>query len=223
MSGHSKWHTIKHKKGAADAKRGKMFTRLIKELTVAARNGGGDPDMNPRLRTIIADAQRGQHARRQHQARHPPRHGRRRRRDVRRSDLRGLRPGWRRDPHGNAHRQQEPHRRRNPPHPHEVRRATSARPTASRWMFDKKQRDHRSPRTRPSEETLMERRPRRRRGRHEATTAAAWEIVSAPDASRRGRRGREEAGHRARQRGSRHGAAATTSSSRASRRSRCSS
>ena len=56
MSGHSKWHTIKHKKGAADAKRGKIFTRLIKELTVAARNGGGDPDMNPRLRTIIADA-----------------------------------------------------------------------------------------------------------------------------------------------------------------------
>ena len=56
MSGHSKWHTIKHKKGAADAKRGKIFTRLIKELTVAARAGGGDPDMNPRLRTIIADA-----------------------------------------------------------------------------------------------------------------------------------------------------------------------
>jgi YebC/PmpR family DNA-binding regulatory protein len=56
MSGHSKWHSIKHKKGAADAKRGKIFTRLIKELTVAARAGGGDPDMNPRLRTIIQDA-----------------------------------------------------------------------------------------------------------------------------------------------------------------------
>ena len=56
MSGHSKWHTIKHKKGAADAKRGKIFTRLIKELTIAARAGGGDPDMNPRLRTIIAEA-----------------------------------------------------------------------------------------------------------------------------------------------------------------------
>ena len=56
MSGHSKCHTIKHKKGAADAKRGKIFTRLIKELTVAARGGGGDPDMNPRLRTIIAEA-----------------------------------------------------------------------------------------------------------------------------------------------------------------------
>jgi YebC/PmpR family DNA-binding regulatory protein len=56
MSGHSKWHTIKHKKGAADAKRGKIFTRIIKELSVAARSGGGDPEMNPRLRTIIADA-----------------------------------------------------------------------------------------------------------------------------------------------------------------------
>jgi YebC/PmpR family DNA-binding regulatory protein len=56
MSGHSKWHTIKHKKGAADAKRGKVFTRIIKELTVAARNGGGDVDSNPRLRTIVAEA-----------------------------------------------------------------------------------------------------------------------------------------------------------------------
>jgi YebC/PmpR family DNA-binding regulatory protein len=56
MSGHSKWHTIKHKKGAADAKRGKVFTRIIKELTVAARAGGGDPDANPRLRTIVAEA-----------------------------------------------------------------------------------------------------------------------------------------------------------------------
>ena len=59
MSGHSKWHSIKHKKGAADAKRGKLFTRIIKELTVAARNGGGDPDCNPRLRTVIADAKAG--------------------------------------------------------------------------------------------------------------------------------------------------------------------
>ena len=56
MSGHSKWHTIKHKKGAADAKRGKIFTRIIKELTIAAKHGGGDPESNPRLRTIIAEA-----------------------------------------------------------------------------------------------------------------------------------------------------------------------
>ncbi len=56
MSGHSKWASIKHKKGAADAKRGKIFTRIIKEITVAARLGGGDPDGNPRLRTAILAA-----------------------------------------------------------------------------------------------------------------------------------------------------------------------
>ena len=55
MSGHSKWATIKHKKGALDAKRGKIFTRLIKEITMAAKSGG-DPDKNPRLRTAIAAA-----------------------------------------------------------------------------------------------------------------------------------------------------------------------
>src|SRR4029450_8706296 len=56
MPGHSKWHSIKHKKGAADAKRGKVFTRIIKELTVAARNGGGDPRGTPPPPPIIADA-----------------------------------------------------------------------------------------------------------------------------------------------------------------------
>lgn len=56
MSGHSKWSSIKHKKAAADAKRGKIFTKLIKEIMVAARMGGGDPDANPRLRTAIAAA-----------------------------------------------------------------------------------------------------------------------------------------------------------------------
>jgi len=56
MSGHSKWSSIKHKKGATDAKRGKIFTKLIKEITVAARMGGGDADSNPRLRTAILAA-----------------------------------------------------------------------------------------------------------------------------------------------------------------------
>ncbi len=59
MSGHSKWHTIKHKKGALDAKRGKLFTRLIKEITVAARTGGGDVDANARLRKAVGDAKAG--------------------------------------------------------------------------------------------------------------------------------------------------------------------
>ena len=56
MSGHSKWSTIKHKKGAADAKRGRLFTKLIREITMAARMGGGAPESNPRLRKAIDDA-----------------------------------------------------------------------------------------------------------------------------------------------------------------------
>jgi YebC/PmpR family DNA-binding regulatory protein len=56
MSGHNKWSTIKHKKGAADAKRGKVFTKIIKEISVAAKLGGGDPAANPRLRTAIDKA-----------------------------------------------------------------------------------------------------------------------------------------------------------------------
>ncbi len=56
MSGHSKWSTIKHKKGAADAKRGRVFTKLIREMTMAAKQGGGAPESNPRLRKAIDDA-----------------------------------------------------------------------------------------------------------------------------------------------------------------------
>lgn len=56
MSGHSKWASIKHKKGAADARKGALYTKIIKEITMAARNGGGSPDMNPALRTAIAKA-----------------------------------------------------------------------------------------------------------------------------------------------------------------------
>lgn len=56
MSGHSKWATIKHKKGATDAKRGKLFTKLIREITIATKLGGGDPTNNPRLRKAISDA-----------------------------------------------------------------------------------------------------------------------------------------------------------------------
>ena len=56
MSGHSKWHSIKHKKAKVDAARGRVFTKLIKELTVSARVGGGDPEGNPRLRTAVQAA-----------------------------------------------------------------------------------------------------------------------------------------------------------------------
>ena len=56
MSGHSKWATIKHKKGAADKKRGKLFAKLIRQVEVAAREGGGDPETNPTLRTMFQKA-----------------------------------------------------------------------------------------------------------------------------------------------------------------------
>ena len=56
MSGHSKWASIKHKKGALDARRGKVFTKIIREISIAARLGGGDPDANPRLRTAALKA-----------------------------------------------------------------------------------------------------------------------------------------------------------------------
>ena len=91
MSGHSKWATIKHKKGALDAKRGKIFTRLIKEISIAAKNGGGDPDTNPRLRGAILAAKSENMPAGQHQARHPARHGRTARRHLRRIHARRLR------------------------------------------------------------------------------------------------------------------------------------
>ena len=59
MSGHSKWSTIKRKKAAVDARRGKIYTKLIREITVAARSGGGDPEANPRLRTALDNARAG--------------------------------------------------------------------------------------------------------------------------------------------------------------------
>ncbi|HAN40868.1 MAG TPA: YebC/PmpR family DNA-binding transcriptional regulator [Candidatus Cloacimonetes bacterium] len=58
MSGHNKWSSIKHKKAASDAKRGKIYTRLVREIILAARQGGGDPDMNPRLRTAVNNAKK---------------------------------------------------------------------------------------------------------------------------------------------------------------------
>ena len=63
MSGHNKWSTIKHKKGRADAKRGKLFTKLIREITVSAREAGGDESANPRLRSAIAAAKAANHVR----------------------------------------------------------------------------------------------------------------------------------------------------------------
>ena len=69
MSGHSKWATIKRKKAATDAARGKAFSKHIKEITIAARHGGGDLESNPRLRTAVVGRQGRQHARQQHRTR----------------------------------------------------------------------------------------------------------------------------------------------------------
>ena len=95
MSGHSKWASIKHKKGALDAKRGKIFTRLIKELTVAARVGGAESGHEPAASHDYRRREGAEHARRKHQAGHPPWHGRGTRCLVRRSSVRGVRAGWR--------------------------------------------------------------------------------------------------------------------------------
>ena len=79
MSGHSKWAGIKHKKAIVDAKRAVSFTKVAREVTIAAKEGGGNPDGNFRLRLAVQKARRGEHARRQDQERDRPRHRRRRR------------------------------------------------------------------------------------------------------------------------------------------------
>ena len=131
MSGHSKWASIKHKKGAARRQARQDFH---------APHQGTDrrgPHRRRRSRHEPAPAhdhrrrQGGQHAGRQHQARHPPRHRRRAGRVVRRSAVRGLRARRRRGHHRRAHRQQEPHGRRDPPHAREARRQPRRRPTPS--------------------------------------------------------------------------------------------
>ncbi len=96
MSGHSKWATTKHKKAVIDAKRGKLFAKLIKNIEVAARTGGGDPDGNPTLYDAIQKAQE-LGPQRQHRARGQARLRRRgRRRRLADDHVRGLRPGRRR-------------------------------------------------------------------------------------------------------------------------------
>ena len=113
MSGHSKWATIKHKKGALDAKRGKIFTRLIKEIAMAAKSGG-DPDMNPRLRTAILAAKSenmpADNIKRAIQRGTGELPGA----DLRRICAGGLWPGRRGFAGGNFHRQPQSHGQRNP-------------------------------------------------------------------------------------------------------------
>ena len=121
MSGHSKWASIKHKKAATDAKRGKIFTKIIRELTMAAR-GGGDPDTNARLRKAINDAKTVNMPADNIKRAIQKGTGRARRLPDRGDHLRGLRAGRRRHLHHGALGQQEPDGLRDPPHLHQERR-----------------------------------------------------------------------------------------------------
>jgi hypothetical protein len=121
MSGHNKWSSIKHRKGAQDAKRGKIFTKLIKEITVAARTGGGDLDANPRLRTAVAAAKTENMPKDNIERAIKKGTGELEGVNYEES-LRGLRPRRRRHPGGVPDRQQEPGRFGNPPRLQQVRR-----------------------------------------------------------------------------------------------------
>ena len=122
MSGHSKWAHIKHKKGALDAKRGKVFTKLIREMTIAARIGGGDPDSNPRLRTAVEKAKAVNMPADNIKRAIQKGHGRARRHGLRGDHARGLRSRRSGDPRRGHDRQPQPHGLRDPPHLHQARR-----------------------------------------------------------------------------------------------------
>ena len=131
MSGHSKWATIKHKKGAADQARGKLFAKIIRQVEVAARQGGGDIDMNPTLRTMYQKARSASVPARHHREGHQAGHRRPRGRHLRADHLRGLRPPRRGHPHRRADRQPQPHRLRRAHRAQEERRHRS--PSPARW------------------------------------------------------------------------------------------
>ena len=133
MSGHTKWSSIKHKKGAADVKRGQLFSKLSRALIVAARDGGPDPDANIALAKRDREGARGVDAEGQHRARDRPRRGRDRRgRRLRaRSTYEGYGPERRRDPRRGADRQPQPHRGRRAARLRQERR--QARRDRGRW------------------------------------------------------------------------------------------
>ena len=123
MSGHNKWASIKHKKGANDAKRGKIFTKLIKEITVAARMGGGDQDGNPRLRAAVLAARAENMPKDNIERGIKKGTGELEGRELRGKPLRGLRAGRRGRAGRVPLRQQEPVGGRDPSHLHQERRA----------------------------------------------------------------------------------------------------
>ena len=121
MAGHSQFKNIMHRKGRQDAQKSKLFGKLAREITVAAKLGTPDPAMNPRLRAADDRGAAGKHAQGQYRARHQE-GDRRRRRELRRNPLRGLRPGRRRRHRRGADRQPQPRRLRHPLLLHQVRR-----------------------------------------------------------------------------------------------------
>ena len=131
VSGHSKWASIKRKKAVTDARRGQAFTKLIREITVAARHGGGDPNFNPRLRLAIDTAKGAEHARGQHRPGGQAGNGRARGCQLRRGHLRGV---WARRC-GSAHRnpdgQCQAYGGRRPTHPGQTWRKSGE--PAGRW------------------------------------------------------------------------------------------
>ena len=122
MSGHSKWATIKHKKGAADKARGKLFAKLARQLEVAARDGGGDPDINATLRTAVQKAKAAQMTNDAIDRAIKRGTGERRRGHLRVDHVRGLRARRGRPADRRADRQPQPHRRRDPRRVHQARR-----------------------------------------------------------------------------------------------------
>ena len=149
MSGHSHWATIKHKKGAIDAKRGKLWSKLSRAIIIAARHGGGDPTMNLKLRYAIDKARASQHAQGQHRAGHQARHRRAGRADLRGDHLRGLWPRRRGYPGRSADRQPQPHRRRDPQDLRALRRQDGQRrqrrlPVRAQGRVQRRRRDART-------------------------------------------------------------------------------
>ncbi len=196
MSGHSKWATIKRKKGATDAARGRLFTRLIKEITIAARNGGGNPEGNPRLRLAIQTAKANNMPADNIKRAIQKGTGELPGDDARRSHLRGVRTRRRRHPRGSRHRQQQPHSVGNAPCLLAEQR--QPRPERQRRLDVPQERNHRPSRKRP--ETPLTRRrphghhPRRRRRRHADRRATSTPSSRPPRHSSRSRKALEDKG-----------------------------
>ena len=157
-------HTIKHKKGALDAKRGKLFTKIIREMTIAARIGGGDPDANPRLRTAV-DKAKGSNMPADNITR-AIKKGTGELEGTTYEDMvaRGLRPRRRRDPRRGHDRQPQPHRLRDPAHLHEARRQPGRR--RQRRLHVQAQGRHRDRRRQDDRGPAHGDRPRRGGRRH---------------------------------------------------------